>query len=200
LFSAGRRSTKREDYAVRNAHDAARRRIAGASQEGWGRPEIGQAIRAARESSHRLRPHAPDLAVITVSTNDARWLTPCLRPLYAHAGTARLDVVVVDNNPADGTRALVEEHVPQARCRTGWPSWPPSRRGTRSGRVWPAAERSAPCAGPRRAAALRMLAGRSEPPFRVPPRTAIDSTQAAAAVRHPSSAVSSTHPRHLRAA
>ena len=58
-----------------------------------------------------------DLAVVIVSYTDAEWLTPCLNTLYAHAGTARLDVVVVDNHP-DGTRELVEERFPQARVIT----------------------------------------------------------------------------------
>jgi DNA-binding IclR family transcriptional regulator len=34
-----------------------------------------------------------DLAIVIVSTNDARWLKPCLRSVYEDAGTARLDVV-----------------------------------------------------------------------------------------------------------
>jgi N-acetylglucosaminyl-diphospho-decaprenol L-rhamnosyltransferase len=56
-----------------------------------------------------------DLAIIIVSTNEARWLEPCLSTVFAHAGDARLDVVVVDNASTDGTRALVEERFPQAR-------------------------------------------------------------------------------------
>jgi N-acetylglucosaminyl-diphospho-decaprenol L-rhamnosyltransferase len=59
-----------------------------------------------------------DLAIVIVSYEDAEWLTPCLQTLYRQAGSARLDVVVVDNNPADGTRALVEERFPQARVIT----------------------------------------------------------------------------------
>jgi N-acetylglucosaminyl-diphospho-decaprenol L-rhamnosyltransferase len=59
-----------------------------------------------------------DLAVVIVSYDDAGWLTACLSTVYDHAGGARLDVVVVDNNPADGTRALVEERFPQARVLT----------------------------------------------------------------------------------
>jgi GT2 family glycosyltransferase len=64
------------------------------------------------------RTGAADLAVVIVSYEDADWLTPCLQTLYRQAGSARLDVVVVDNNPADGTRALVEERFPQARVIT----------------------------------------------------------------------------------
>jgi N-acetylglucosaminyl-diphospho-decaprenol L-rhamnosyltransferase len=56
-----------------------------------------------------------DLAVIVVSTNEASWLTPCLRTVYEHAGGARLDVVVVDNDSADDTQALVRRRFPQAR-------------------------------------------------------------------------------------
>lgn len=56
-----------------------------------------------------------DLAIIIVSTNEARWLEPCLRTVFAHAGDATLDVVVVDNRSTDGTRELVETRFPEAR-------------------------------------------------------------------------------------
>ena len=56
-----------------------------------------------------------DLAIIIVSTNEARWLEPCLSTVFAHAGGASLDVVVVDNNSTDGTRELVETRFPEAR-------------------------------------------------------------------------------------
>jgi GT2 family glycosyltransferase len=56
-----------------------------------------------------------DLSIVVVSTNEAHWLDACLTSVYARAGSARLDVVVVDNESADGTRALVEERFPQAR-------------------------------------------------------------------------------------
>ena len=56
-----------------------------------------------------------DLAIIVVSTNEARWLDACLSTVFAHAGDARLDVVVVDNESTDGTRELVSARFPQAR-------------------------------------------------------------------------------------
>jgi GT2 family glycosyltransferase len=56
-----------------------------------------------------------DLAIIIVSTNEARWLTPCLRTVFERAGAAELDVVVVDNESTDGTRELVESQFPRAR-------------------------------------------------------------------------------------
>jgi GT2 family glycosyltransferase len=56
-----------------------------------------------------------DLAIIVVSTNEAKWLEPCLRTVFEHAGTAELDVVVVDNGSTDGTRELVETSFPEAR-------------------------------------------------------------------------------------
>jgi GT2 family glycosyltransferase len=56
-----------------------------------------------------------DLAIIIVSTNEARWLENCLRTLFEHAGPTALDVVVVDNGSTDGTRAFVESRYPQAR-------------------------------------------------------------------------------------
>jgi GT2 family glycosyltransferase len=59
-----------------------------------------------------------DLAIVIISTNEAHWLTPCLSTVFAHAGTARLDVIVVDNLSTDGTRELVEAEFPQARVVT----------------------------------------------------------------------------------
>jgi hypothetical protein len=56
-----------------------------------------------------------DLAIIIVSTNEARWLTPCLSTIFEHGGNLDLDVVVVDNESADGTRELVERDFPWAR-------------------------------------------------------------------------------------
>jgi GT2 family glycosyltransferase len=62
-----------------------------------------------------LRHASPDLAIIVVSTNEARWLDNCLRTVFEHAGSARLDVIVVDNASTDGTRELVESRFPAAR-------------------------------------------------------------------------------------
>ena len=56
-----------------------------------------------------------DLSIIIVSTNEARWLEPCLRTIFEHGGDARLDVVVVNNGSTDGTRELVETRFPAAR-------------------------------------------------------------------------------------
>jgi GT2 family glycosyltransferase len=56
-----------------------------------------------------------DLAVIVVSFNAVRWLEPCLRSVFAHAGGAVLDVVVVDNESTDGSAALVERRFPGVR-------------------------------------------------------------------------------------
>ncbi|MGH2900255.1 MAG: glycosyltransferase family 2 protein, partial [Solirubrobacteraceae bacterium] len=56
-----------------------------------------------------------DLAVVIVSTNEAKWLTQCLSTVFAHAGDASLDVVVVDNESTDGTRELVEGEFQDAR-------------------------------------------------------------------------------------
>jgi N-acetylglucosaminyl-diphospho-decaprenol L-rhamnosyltransferase len=60
-------------------------------------------------------PAEHDLAIVIVSANSARWLEPCLSTVFAHAGDASLDVVVVDNESTDGTRALVESQFPAAR-------------------------------------------------------------------------------------
>ena len=56
-----------------------------------------------------------DLAIVIVSTNEAHWLTPCLSTVFARAGAAVLDVVVVDNDSHDDTRKLVRDCFPQAR-------------------------------------------------------------------------------------
>lgn len=56
-----------------------------------------------------------DLAIIVVSTNEARWLPACLSSVFAHAGQCRLDVVVADNSSTDGTAELVEREFPRAR-------------------------------------------------------------------------------------
>jgi N-acetylglucosaminyl-diphospho-decaprenol L-rhamnosyltransferase len=56
-----------------------------------------------------------DLAIIVVSTNEARWLTACLGSVYAHAGECALDVVVADNASTDGTAELVRREFPRAR-------------------------------------------------------------------------------------
>lgn len=58
---------------------------------------------------------SPDLSIIVVSTNEAHWLPACLRTVFAYAGGARLEVIVVDNDCTDGTRALVESEFPRAR-------------------------------------------------------------------------------------
>ena len=64
------------------------------------------------------RASTADLAVITVSTNEAHWLRRALPSVFEHAGDAKLDVVVVDNSSTDGTRELVESEFPQARVVT----------------------------------------------------------------------------------
>ncbi len=56
-----------------------------------------------------------DLAVIIVSTNEAKWLPACLTTVFARAGDLGLDVVVVDNESTDGTADLVERDFPAAR-------------------------------------------------------------------------------------
>ena len=61
-----------------------------------------------------------DLAIITVSTNEAHWLRPCLSTVFEHLGDIRADVVVVDNESHDETSQLVATEYPQARvvsCR-----------------------------------------------------------------------------------
>lgn len=56
-----------------------------------------------------------ELAVIVVSTNEAGWLRPCLSSVLRHAGSIDLDVVVADNDSADGTSELVRSEFRRAR-------------------------------------------------------------------------------------
>jgi GT2 family glycosyltransferase len=56
-----------------------------------------------------------DLAIIIISTNEAKWLGPCLSTVYDHVGTATVQVIVVDNQSTDGTREFVETTFPQAK-------------------------------------------------------------------------------------
>jgi GT2 family glycosyltransferase len=55
-----------------------------------------------------------DLAVIVVSANSGRWLRPCLASVFARAGGASLEVVVVDAECTDDTAAATAE-FPDAR-------------------------------------------------------------------------------------
>ena len=57
---------------------------------------------------------AADLAVIVVSFNSASWLVPCLSSVYGHAGSAKLEVIIVDNGSTDGSAELVEREFPEA--------------------------------------------------------------------------------------
>jgi N-acetylglucosaminyl-diphospho-decaprenol L-rhamnosyltransferase len=65
-----------------------------------------------------------DLAIVIVSFNDAQWLEACLSSVLSHAGTATLEVVVVDNESNDGTRELVESRFPEvlvvSNCNGGF--------------------------------------------------------------------------------
>ena len=56
-----------------------------------------------------------DIAIIIVSTNEAHWLRPCLRSVFAHVGDVDADVVVVDNESHDGTAEVVGREFPAAR-------------------------------------------------------------------------------------
>lgn len=70
----------------------------------------------AAEPSHNMRPgRTSDLAVIIVSYNSAQWLAPCISSVYQHAGTASVEVIVVDNGSTDGSAELVEQEFPDAR-------------------------------------------------------------------------------------
>jgi N-acetylglucosaminyl-diphospho-decaprenol L-rhamnosyltransferase len=56
-----------------------------------------------------------DLAIITVSTNEAHWIRPMLPTLFAHMGDISGDVVVVDNDSHDGIADLIATEFPDVR-------------------------------------------------------------------------------------
>jgi N-acetylglucosaminyl-diphospho-decaprenol L-rhamnosyltransferase len=64
---------------------------------------------------HDMSEEVADLAIVVVSTNEAHWLQRCLSTVFERAGSAKLDVIVVDNASTDGTRELVESSFPHAR-------------------------------------------------------------------------------------
>ena len=70
------------------------------------------------EPTSRSVDGAADLAIVVVSANNAPWLEDCLSSAFENAGSAKLDVVVVDNESTDGTRGLVESRFPEARVLT----------------------------------------------------------------------------------
>lgn len=55
-----------------------------------------------------------DLAIILVSHNGERWLTPCLKSIFEHIGVCDIEVIVV-NNADDGTVSIVSSAFPQVR-------------------------------------------------------------------------------------
>ncbi len=58
-----------------------------------------------------------DMTVIVVSFNDRRWLRPCLQSVFGRAGSARLEVVVVDNG-SDAAGDAVAAELPMVRVLT----------------------------------------------------------------------------------
>jgi N-acetylglucosaminyl-diphospho-decaprenol L-rhamnosyltransferase len=66
-------------------------------------------------TAHSSQDGMADLAIVIVSTNEAHWLGPCLSTIFDHAGSASLEVIVVENECTDGTRELVESTFPDAR-------------------------------------------------------------------------------------
>lgn len=75
-------------------------------------PDPQQPHEASPESGNA---QGAELAVIIVSANSGRWLEECLSTVFAAAGGARLDVIVVDNESTDGTAELVRTRFPGAR-------------------------------------------------------------------------------------
>jgi N-acetylglucosaminyl-diphospho-decaprenol L-rhamnosyltransferase len=73
--------------------------------------DTGEASADAPETPAALH----DLAIITVSTNEARWIRPCLGTVFNHIGGIDADVVVVDNDSHDETAQMVASEFPAAR-------------------------------------------------------------------------------------
>ena len=55
-----------------------------------------------------------DVSLITISTNQARILEPCLQAIYSCPTGVRFEVMVVDNVSSDGTAEMVQSRFPQA--------------------------------------------------------------------------------------
>jgi GT2 family glycosyltransferase len=72
-------------------------------------------IGGAQADAFEKRAASHDLAIITVSTNEAQWIRPCLRSVFDHIGDVSVDVVVVDNESDDGTAEMVGDEFPAAR-------------------------------------------------------------------------------------
>jgi hypothetical protein len=75
-------------------------------------------------NSRAPEPLVHDLAIITVSTNEAQWIRPCLRTVFTHIGDVSADVVVVDNESTDGTAweafHLDEDNMRSVYCPVGF--------------------------------------------------------------------------------
>jgi N-acetylglucosaminyl-diphospho-decaprenol L-rhamnosyltransferase len=73
-----------------------------------------------RPGSHALHPESEatsvsDLSIVLVCWNNREYLEPCLRSLFDTALRSRFDVVVVDNDSADGSQAMLRETFPEVR-------------------------------------------------------------------------------------
>lgn len=56
-----------------------------------------------------------DLSIVIVSYNTQRLTRECLESVFANTGELTVEVIVVDNNSADGSQAMVRELFPQVR-------------------------------------------------------------------------------------
>ena len=101
--------TDGEDGAVRNEAQTEADTLVG----DFGRPTgLGAVVGG---NPHSSEPFVHDLAIITVSTNEAHWIRRCLSTVFTHIGDISADVVVVDNESTDGTADLVAAEFPAAR-------------------------------------------------------------------------------------
>lgn len=60
-------------------------------------------------------PNDPDLSIIILNYKMDGLVKNCLKSIYAHANSANVEVIVVDNNSGDGCETMVSNHFPQAR-------------------------------------------------------------------------------------
>ena len=54
-----------------------------------------------------------DLSIIIVNTNNKKLLEECLYSIYASTKKISFEIIVIDNNSADGSQAMVKQHFPQ---------------------------------------------------------------------------------------
>lgn len=55
-------------------------------------------------------PHVPTISLIIPAFNEEAYLPACLDAVIEHVGNRAVEIIVVDNNSTDGTRAVIERY------------------------------------------------------------------------------------------